>query len=37
MAGLTNRDSPYLWLNASSESTQAGVPVMWPYPTADAH
>lgn len=37
MAGLANRDTPSLWLNASAPSWSNGAPVNWPLPSADAH
>ena len=36
VTGVVNRNMPRLWLNASSTSWVNGVPVMWPYPEADA-
>ena len=37
MAGLANRDTPSLWLNASAAGWSNGAPVNWPLPGADAH
>ncbi len=35
--GLANRNAPSVWLNSSAPSwVRGGVPVMWPYPPADA-
>ena len=36
VTGIVNRNMPRLWLNSSSKSWVSGVPVMWPYPEADA-
>ena len=37
MAGLANRETPSLWLNASAPGWSNGAPVNWPLPGADAH